>query len=184
LEHGTGAEERRDACLAAEGGMREESLRQSPFMCSRRFFSTSFLSILHPPLRVVPSPAAALLFIFPDWRLPEERYGGTRSGFRRRVYELWRLDGVLLIYTGEGRLLAWRMDDAEQCGSGGKMSPPAISAVRCRRIDGRIPPSTPSARVAMRVGPTRADYSFTHVCAWPFLVFFVKKSFFLVPEMR
>jgi hypothetical protein len=60
LEHDD--EERRDARLAAEGGMREESLRQSPFMCSRRFFSTSFLSILHPPpLCVVPSPAAALL---------------------------------------------------------------------------------------------------------------------------
>jgi hypothetical protein len=47
LDADAAASESRDACLAA-GGMREESLRQRPFMCSRRFFSTSFLSSLHP----------------------------------------------------------------------------------------------------------------------------------------
>jgi hypothetical protein len=61
-------------------GTREESLRQRPFMCSLRFFSTSFLSILllqpppppPQPLLVFPSTAATappplclLLFIFP-----------------------------------------------------------------------------------------------------------------------
>jgi hypothetical protein len=153
LEHGAGAE-RRDACLAAEGGMREESLRQSPFMCSRRFFSTSFLSILHPPPLL-----CRRLFIFPDWCGTEadQDSGGE--------YELWRLDGgVLLIYPGAGGgcsalLLASRMDDAQRCGSGRKVPSPAISAVRCRRIDGRIRLSTPSARVAMRVGPTRVPLS-------------------------
>lgn len=61
LDADAAASESREACLAA-GGMREESLRQRPFMCSRRFFSTSFLSSLHPPppplLCVFPSPAA------------------------------------------------------------------------------------------------------------------------------
>lgn len=57
------ASERREACVAAAaaaGGMREESLRQRPFMCSLRFFSTSFLSSLHPPplLCAFLSPAA------------------------------------------------------------------------------------------------------------------------------
>lgn len=59
LDADAAASESRDARRAA-GGMREESLRQRPFMCSRRFFSTSFLSSLHPPplLCVFPSPAA------------------------------------------------------------------------------------------------------------------------------
>ena len=59
LDADAAASESRDARLAA-GGMREESLRQRPFMCSRRFFSTSFLSSLHPPplLCVFPTPAA------------------------------------------------------------------------------------------------------------------------------
>lgn len=54
------ASERREACVVAAGGMREESLRQRPFMCSLRFFSTSFLSSLHPPplLCAFLSPAA------------------------------------------------------------------------------------------------------------------------------
>jgi hypothetical protein len=57
LDADAAASKTKDACLAA-GGM-----RQRPFMCSRRFFSTSFLSSLQPPppplLRVfTPSPAA------------------------------------------------------------------------------------------------------------------------------
>jgi hypothetical protein len=76
-------------------GTREESLRQRPFMCSLRFFSTSFLSILlllppphPPPLLVFPSTAAhatpplcLLLFILPICAWAE-------------LHEKKRMDGV------------------------------------------------------------------------------------------